>query len=162
MKQIIKNKASEVTLLATDLEKATSVLVFEYHGVSAKVITTLRNSLHKANAKMYVSKNNIFNRAFKEANIVNVPEFVGPSAIIISRGDQLTSFKEIYKLLKDGNKLVYKLGLIDTSIILPNQLSTIASIPSKEGLLSMLLSCLQGPVRNLLYGLTSLSETKQQ
>ena len=50
---------------------------------------------------------------------------------------------------------------IGSTMIEASQLAELASIPSKEGLFSMLLSCLQGSIRNLAYGLKAVSEHKQ-
>ena len=52
--------------------------------------------------------------------------------------------------------------IIGKETILPEQLATIANVPSRNGLYSMLLSCLQGPIRNFLYGLKSVGEKKPQ
>ena len=52
--------------------------------------------------------------------------------------------------------------MISNSPVTPEQLAQIANIPSRAGLYSMLLSCLQGPIRNFLYGLKSVGEKKPQ
>ena len=163
MKAIIEQKSNEVNRLVNDLKDATSILVFEYHGVPTKIITSIRKNLHNANAIMYVAKNNIFNRAFKLANINFISEMNGPNAIIISHGDQIVPFKEVNNLIKEYSKVVYKKGIIENSTIIDNnQLSQIASIPNRESLYSMVLSCLQAPIRNFLYGLKAIADTKPQ
>ena len=153
MKAIIEKKINDVNSLVNDLQKATSVLAFEYHGVDAKAITAMRRALHKANAKMYVAKNNIFNRALKQANFSQFNELAGPNALIVAQGDEIVPFKQIHELMKAFKQVVFKQAA--------SQLAELASIPSKEGLFSMLLSCLQGSIRNLAYGLKAVSEHKQ-
>lgn len=161
MKAIIQEKINDVETLVNDLKGATSILAFEYHTVLAKEITAVRRELHKSNAKMYVAKNNIFNRAFKLANI-SLNELTGPNAIIIAHGDEIAPFKEVHKLIGTYKQVVYKQGMISNYPITPEQLAQIANIPSRSGLYSMLLSCLQGPIRNFLYGLKSVGEKKPQ
>ena len=161
MKAIIQEKINDVETLVNDLKGATSILAFEYHTVPAKEITAVRCELHKNNAKMYVAKNNIFNRAFKLANI-SLNELTGPNAIIIAHGDEIAPFKEVHKLIGNYKQVVYKQGMISNSPVTPEQLAQIANIPSRTGLYSMLLSCLQGPIRNFLYGLKSVGEKKPQ
>ena len=156
MKAIIEKKINDVNSLVNDLQKATSVLAFEYHGVDAKAITAMRRALHKANAKMYVAKNNIFNRALKQANFSQFNELAGPNALIVAQGDEIVPFKQIHELMK-----AFKQAAIGSTMIEASQLAELASIPSKEGLFSMLLSCLQGSIRNLAYGLKAVSEHKQ-
>ena len=162
MKAIIQKKINEVEALVNDLKGATSILAFEYHTIPAKTITDLRRELHKNNAKMYVAKNNIFNRAFKLANMTSFTELSGPNAIIIAHGDEIIPFKEIHKLLSNFKQAIYKVGILGKETILPDQLAQVANIPSRNGLYSMFLSCLQGPIRNFLYGLKSISEKKPQ
>ena len=161
MKAIVEKKINDVNELVNDLQKATSVLAFEYHGVDAKAITAMRKVLHTANAKMYVAKNNIFNRALKLANITQIKELEGPNALIVAQGDEIIPFKQVNDLMKHYNKVVFKQGTIGTNVVEAAQLAEIASIPSKDGLYSMLLSCLQGSIRNLAYGLKAVSEQKQ-
>ena len=161
MKAIIQEKINDVETLVNDLKGAISILAFEYHTVPAKEITAVRRELHKNNAKMYVAKNNIFNRAFKLANI-SLNELTGPNAIIIAHGDEIAPFKEVHKLIGNYKQVVYKQGMISNSPVAPEQLAQIANIPSRSGLYSMLLSCLQGPIRNFLYGLKSVGEKKPQ
>jgi len=161
VKAIIQEKINDVEALVNDLKGSTSILAFEYHTVPAKVIAQVRRELHKSNAKMHVAKNNIFNRAFKLAN-VSLAELSGPNAIIIAHGDEVVPFKEVHKLMVEFKQVVYKCGVIGKEAILPDQLAQIANIPSRNGLYSMLLSCLQGPIRNFLYGLKSISEKKSQ
>lgn len=162
VKAIIQEKINEVEALVKDFKDAKSILAFEYHTIPAKTITELRCKLHKNNAKMYVAKNNIFNRAFKLANITSFGELSGPNAIIIAHGDEIIPFKEIHKLMDNFKQVVYKNGILDKETILPEQLTQIANIPSRNGLYSMFLSCLQGLIRNFLYGLKSIGEKKPQ
>ena len=161
MKAIIEKQINDVNSLVNDLQKATSVLAFEYHGVDAKAITAMRRALHKANAKMYVAKNNIFNRALKQANFSQFNELAGPNALIVAQGDEIVPFKQIHELMKAFKQVVFKQAAIGSTMIEASQLAELASIPSKEGLFSMLLSCLQGSIRNLAYGLKAVSEHKQ-
>lgn len=162
MKQVIQNKANQVEHLAKELANATSILVFEYHGANTKSIALMRKDLHSATAKMYVAKNNIFNRAFKLAKLDQFGEFKGPNAIIVAHGDEIIPFKQVHKLMQTYKQIVYKTGIINRELIAANQLAAMANIPSRSGLLSMLLSCLQAPTRNLAYGIKSVGEKLPQ
>lgn len=160
MKQVIQNKANQVSEIVAQLKTAKSFLIFEYQGLTGSKTTELRNILHKANAKMYVSKNNIFNRAIADAGISGIDTLTGPCALIISHGDELVGFKEINKLMKDLKFIHYKQGLLDGNIIGIDKLATVANLPGKNDLLSMLCSALQGNLRNLMYGLKAVADTK--
>jgi large subunit ribosomal protein L10 len=160
MKPIIQNKANQVSELVEQLKTAKSFLVFEYLGLTGAKTTELRKKLHNAGAKMYVSKNNIFNRAISEAGISGIETLTGPCALIVSHGDEIIAFKEISNLMKDLKFIHYKQGLLDGNIVGIDKLATVASLPGKNDLLSMLCSALQGNLRNLMYGLKAVADTK--
>ncbi|MDR0985530.1 MAG: 50S ribosomal protein L10 [Mycoplasmataceae bacterium] len=162
MKKIHEKKEIASKDLAKELSEAKSFIIFEYLGLTAKELTTLRKNLHKANAKMYVAKNNIFNRAFNSAKIEGISELTGPNAILISKGDEVAPFKEINEIVKTHKFVKYKDGLLESNHITPNKLASIANIPGREGLLSMLLSCLQASIRNLACGIKAVGESKPQ
>jgi len=160
VKPIIQQKEKDSLQLAENLKKAKSFLVFEYQGLDAKQSTLLRKKLHAANAKMFVAKNNILNRAFAAASINQVSEISGPNALIIGFEDEIAPFKEIAEIIKINKNIKYKIGLIENDLIKPEQLASLAAIPSREGLYSMLLSCLQASISNLARGIKAVGESK--
>ena len=64
--------------------------------------------------------------------------------------------------MKSYKKVVFKGGVIGKTIVTADQLGVLASIPGREGLLSMLLSVIQAPIRNLACGIKAIGESKQQ
>jgi large subunit ribosomal protein L10 len=162
VKTIIQEKEIESKELAEHLSKAKSIIIFEYLGLTAKELTALRKKLHAANAKMYVSKNNIYTRAIGLSKLEGFTELHGPNAILVANGDEITPFKELHEIMKTRPFVKYKDGILESNHISASELAQIATIPSREGLLSMLLSCLQASVRNLMYGLKAVGEHKQQ
>ena len=107
---------------------------------------------------MKVVKNNILRRATKEEGFEGVEEHLkGPSAIIISK-DEVTGAKVVYDFLKDHEKLGVKVGIVDSKVTSVNELKALSQLPNKEGMLSMLLSVLQAPIRNLACVVKAVSE----
>ncbi|MDR0752725.1 MAG: 50S ribosomal protein L10 [Mycoplasmataceae bacterium] len=160
MSKIIQNKINKVDEISKEISSAKSIVIFEYLGLTAQKISELRRKLHDANAKMYVCKNNIFNRSIQKNNIEGINELKGPTAIIISKGDEILAFKEINELMKDFKFINYKSGILDGNIVGIDKLSTIASLPNKDGLISMLLSVLTASIRNFAYGISEVSKLK--
>lgn len=159
-KTFLAQKQAIVSELVNELNESKSILVFEYHGLNATDTTILRRKLHVENAKLHILKNSILNRAIENSNLKGFTELAGPNALIISKGNEVISFKLIDDLMKDKTFVQFKGGIIEGNMISVNQLSTIASIPGRDGLYSMLLSCLQAPIRNFMYGLKAISATK--
>jgi large subunit ribosomal protein L10 len=161
MKAIIQQKINQVNELASQIKEAKSFIIFEYLGLSGAKVAELRSNLHKINAKMYVAKNNIFTRALKECGFTDIATIEGPCAMIIAKGDEITPFKEINGLMKDFKFIHYKNGFLDGEVVGIDKLLTIANLPNRDGLLSMLCSVLQASVRNFMYGLKAVADTKQ-
>jgi large subunit ribosomal protein L10 len=90
-------------------------------------------------------------------NLANT--FVGPSAAAFSK-DEVAAAKVLFGYAKDHEKLKIKAGIVDGKVTSTTDLKTLSTLPNKTGLVSMLLSALQGPARNLAYALKSVSEKK--
>lgn len=160
-KAIIEQKAKKTEEVVKKLKDAKSFLVFEYLGLTVKEVTEMRAKLHADGAQMEVLKNNVLNRALKAAN-VSVDECKGPNAVIICNDDEVCAFKAVAEIAKKRDFVKFKFGFLENQIIKPDQLASIAAIPGRKGLYSMLLSCLTGNLRNLLYGLKAVGEKKEQ
>jgi large subunit ribosomal protein L10 len=159
-KSILDTKQEKVKEILAVVKGAKALLVFDYLGIDAKELSSLRRKLHDAGAKLYITKNNIFNRAIKESGIEGFSEMSGPTALIASSGDEIISFKLIYELSQKFKFIKYKDGVLEHAHVTPANLAKIAAIPGRQELYSSLLSCLQGTVRNLLYTLTAYAQTK--
>ncbi|MDR2846932.1 MAG: 50S ribosomal protein L10 [Mycoplasmataceae bacterium] len=160
-KEVLQQKQSEVEAITTVLKSAKSFLVFDYLGINAKELTLLRKKLHDGGAKLFIAKNNVFNRAIKNIGVEGFSEMSGPTALIVSTGDEIVSFKLIHELAQKHQFIKYKDGILENAHIAPSALSKIASIPGRQQLYSSLLSCLQGTLRNFLYTLTAYANTKK-
>lgn len=161
MRPIIEKKAALSDQYKQMFSDAKSILVFEYQGLSAKDLTILRRKLHNGGAKMYVLKNNIASRAFAGAGINEFNNITGPNAIIIANQDEIIPFKEVYELNKEHSFIKLKGGYLEKKFIPSEAIADLANIPSREGLYAMFLSCLQAPIRNFLYGIKAVGESKQ-
>lgn len=162
-KKIVGQKIETTEEFAKKIQECKSIIVFEYLGLTVAEINTLRMELHKVDASLHIIKNNILNRALASTtakDIEGLPQMAGPNALVICDGDEVAPFKIVNELTKKQPKVIYKFGILEHRIVGIDNLQTVSSIPNREGLYSMLLSCLQGPIRNFLYGLKAVSEQK--
>ena len=157
-KKIIELKAKQTTDCIEKIKKAKSFLIFEYFGLDVKKMTKMRTKMHEKKASIAIIKNNILNRALHEVKIENIPEMVGPNAIMFCNDDEIIGFKTIYDAIKNNKTVKYKFGYLENKIITNEQLPTIAAIPNRDGLYSMVLSCLLAPIKKLLYGLKAIKK----
>lgn len=154
----IAKKHEEVQVVINKIANAGSTVFVDYLGLTVAEVTELRSKLHKENCEMKVVKNNILRRAAQEMGFVDVVEhLVGPSAIVTSK-DEVAALKVVYTFLKDHDKLTVKTGIVDKKVTSESNLKVLSSLPNKEGMLSMLLSVLQAPIRGLACALNAVSE----
>lgn len=154
----IAKKHEEVQVVREKISKSGSTLFVDYLGLTVAEVTQLRVKLHAENCEMKVVKNNILRRATSEEGFNGVEEhLVGPSAIVTSQ-DEVTAAKIVYDFAKDHDKLTVKAGIVDGKVTCEKELKALSTLPNKEGMLSMLLSVLQAPIRNLACAIKAVSE----
>jgi large subunit ribosomal protein L10 len=87
---------------------------------------------------------------------------VGPTAIAFGYDDVVVPAKILSEFAKDHQALEIKGGLIEGRLVSAADIEALAKLPSREGLLSMLLSVLQAPMRNFAYAVKQIAEQKEQ
>ncbi|HHU24640.1 MAG: 50S ribosomal protein L10 [Bacilli bacterium] len=156
----IAKKQEEVDQLVEELKQAGSTVFVDYLGLTVAEITNLRVRLHKENCRMRVIKNNILKRATEKIGFVKLHDaFVGPSAAVFSQ-DEVTASKIVYGFVKENDRLNVKAGIVDNQVLTANELKQISNLPNKNGMISMLLSVLQAPVRGLACALKAVADAK--
>lgn len=143
-----ETKQKQMEEVAQGLKEASTVVVVDYLGLNVAEVTDLRKQLRDNGVKMEVVKNTILRRAAAEAGIEGLDEFfTGPTAIIYS-DDVVNPAKITVDFAKDVEILEIKGGLVEGQVADLDTIKAVAAMPSREDLLSMLLSVLQAPMRN--------------
>ncbi len=159
---ILKKKKEEVSQLAEKMKSAKLVLLTDYRGITVDNDTQLRRDLRNANAEYKIIKNNITKRALNECGISDLDEKLeGPTAVVISAEDYLEPSKAIYKFSKDNEFYKIKGGVIDGEVKTAEEIITLAKLPSKETLLSMLAGALLGNVSKFAVALEEVRKQKE-
>ena len=154
----IANKQNEVNAVVEQMKNAGSLLFVDYLGLTVAEVSELRNKLHAENCQMKVIKNNILRRAAVGAGFeVPAENFVGPSAAIFSQ-DEVTGCKIVFEFAKGHDKLNVKGGVVDSQVMTPADLKQLSVLPNKDGMISMLLSVMQAPIRGLACAIKAVSE----
>ena len=158
---IIAKKAQLVTEVAEQFKNASSVVVVDYLGITVEEATNLRAELRKAGVQFAVVKNSILSRAAKEAGLEGMDDiFKGPSAVAFSNEDVVAPAKILADFAKKVEALEIKAGVIEGKVSSKEEIEALAKLPSREGLLSMLLSVLQAPVRNTALAFKAVADQK--
>ena len=160
--KIINQKKEEVSALAAKMKEAKLVLLTDYRGINVEDVTNLRTELRNAKAEYKVIKNNITRRALAECGIEGLEEqLTGPTAVIMSNEDYLEPAKAIYKFSKDNDFYKIKGGVIEGKVMTAEEIITLAKLPSRETLLSMLAGALLGNISKLAVALDQVKVQKE-
>ena len=161
--KILNQKKEEVTKLAEEMKNAKLILLTDYRGINVTDVTELRTNLRNTNATYRVIKNNIIRRALQEAGIEGLEDkLVGPTAVIMSNEDYLEPSKAIYTFSKDNDYYKIKGGVIEEKVMEAEEIITLAKLPSREVLLSMLAGALLGNISKVAVALNEVKKQKEE
>ncbi|MBY0040080.1 50S ribosomal protein L10 [Bacillus cereus] len=163
MSKVIETKQQVVTEIADKLRASKSTIVVDYRGLTVSEATELRKQLREAGVEFKVYKNSLTRRAAESAEMAELNEFLtGPNAIAFSNEDVVAPAKVLNDFAKDHEALKIKAGVIEGKLVTLDEVKAIATLPSREGLLSMLLSVLQAPIRNLALATKAVADQKEE
>ncbi|QJD85097.1 50S ribosomal protein L10 [Cohnella herbarum] len=159
--KIIQAKQQEVDSIATKLRESTSTVVADYRGLNVAQVTLLRKQLREAGVEFQVLKNSLVSRAAASAELSELDAVLtGPTAVAFGT-DAVAPAKILSDFAKKNDALKIKGGIVDGRFYDAAQVKALADLPSREGLLSMLLSVLQAPVRNFALAVKAVSEKNE-
>ena len=162
MSKVIETKQQVVTEIADKLRASKSTIVVDYRGLTVSEATELRKQLREAGVEFKVYKNSLVVVA-ESAEMAELNEFLtGPNAIAFSNEDVVAPAKVLNDFAKDHEALEIKAGVIEGKLVTLDEVKAIATLPSREGLLSMLLSVLQAPIRNLALATKAVADQKEE
>lgn len=163
MSNVIETKKAVVQEIADKFQSAASVVVVDYRGLTVGQVTELRKQLREAGVEFKVYKNTLTRRATEIAGVEAINEFLtGPNAVAFSNEDVVAPAKIINDFAKKNEALEIKAGIIEGNVSSADDVKALAELPSREGLLSMLLSVLQAPVRNFALATKAVAEQKEE
>ncbi|WP_031545923.1 50S ribosomal protein L10 [Salinicoccus luteus] len=162
MSNVIEAKKQHVDVISDQLKNSVSTVLVDYRGLSVSEMTELRKQLREAGVEFKVYKNTMTRRAAEQAELTEINEFLtGPNALAFSNEDVIAPAKIINNFAKEHEALEIKAGIIEGTFTPAEDVKAIATLPGKEGLVSMLLSVLQAPVRNFAYAVKAVGEEKE-
>lgn len=147
-KQAIEIKSNQVEKLVEKMQGANSIVIANYSGLTVEQVTQLRVQLRENGCEFKVIKNNVIKRAAEIAGYGELSEaLTGPNAVAFSTEDSVSAAKTIYEFAKENKDLELKVGVVDGEYMDNEKIQTIATIPSREILLTMFAAGLLEPIK---------------
>lgn len=154
----LQKKIKVVSEVADKIKSSQAQIIVDCIGLTVAQVTELRRQLFAQNCQLHVIKNNVIIRAAEQVNIAGLEKFLsGPTAVAFSNDGAKTA-KTIHDFARKNDKLKLKAGVVEGQVMNAAEIKVFATLPNKEGMLSMLLSVLQAPIRNLAYAIKGISE----
>jgi len=135
-----REKEQVVTDLQKQIEQYKAVVLTNYRGLNVEQMTQLRRRLREEKIAYNVVKNTMMKLASKGTDLEKLNDyFEGPTAIAIAYGDPISMAKILSEFQKNQPILEIKAGLIEGKVASPEEVKSLASMPSKEVLLAQIL-----------------------
>ena len=161
-KQAILEKQAQVDLVTETMRTTKSLTIIEYRGLTVAKLEKLRRDLRKEGAEIKVFKNSLVERAIDALGYNELDEQIaGPNAFVFSHQDPIAAPKLLVKFAKANEQMKIKGGIVEGKVVTDKEIRTLATLPNREGMLSMLLGCLMAPVRNFAATVQAVADKHQ-
>ena len=169
-----EEKVSIVQELSDKFAQAKIAIVTDYRGLTVTEFEELRNALRNADSEVRVAKNTLLRRAVEGTPFEPMNEhFKGTSALTVSNTDPVGPAKALVDFAKKHEQLQIRSAIMDGKLLSVEDLTALSQLPSKEVLLSQLLSVMQavptgfvrvlnGVPQKLVYALQAIKDQKEQ
>ena len=143
-------KTQAISELEAAIGKARNAFLIDFKGVTVPQVTELRKQVRETGSKYLVVKNTLALIALKDSPMIGMKDrFSGPTAVAYNSTDAVKLAKALTRFAKDVPAMQFKGAMLDGKVVPAEQIQTIASLPSREELISKLLFVMQSPIRGL-------------
>ena len=158
----IELKQPIVDEISEKIKDAQGVVLVDHRGLTVEEDTRLRKQLREAGVVYKVYKNTLMKRAFEGTEFEDLSKHLeGPSAIAISKEDATAPARILAKFAKGAPALELKAGMVEGTYYDVDGIKSLASIPSREELLSKLLGSMQSPITNFARVIDQIAKSKE-
>ena len=158
--KILSQKQLVIDEIKDRAQNAKTIVLFDYRGITDSEAKELRVKLKESNSDYKVYKNTLMARAFQDLGIDLNDQLVGPSAFAFGE-DQVAPIKVLSDFAKEHPALVLKVGIVDGEKADQAKLAEYATLPSRDGLLTMLAGGMIGLVKDSSICLDLYSQQKE-
>jgi large subunit ribosomal protein L10 len=143
-------KQRVVESLSEQFRATNNLFLIDYRGLKVVDATELRRKIREFDGTYIVVKNTLALRAAKETGLEHISRYLqGPTAVAFHRRDAVGMAKLLTEITKTNPNFQFKAALIEGKVVLPSEIQTIASLPSREVLLGKLVFLLKAPLQRL-------------
>lgn len=158
----VELKQPIVEEIKENIKDAKSVVLVDYRGLTVEQDTQLRKTLREAGIIYKVYKNTMVKLAIDGTEFESLKDDLeGPTAVAISKTDATAPARLVAKFAKENPQLEIKTGVVEGTHYDNAGIKTIATIPSREELISKFLGSIQSPISNFARVIKQIAEAKE-
>lgn len=158
----LNDKKAVVAEVSAQVANAQTIVIAEYRGIEVTDLTVLRKKARESGVYLRVLKNTLVRRAVAGTSFAGLADqMVGPLIYSVST-DPVAAAKVLSDFAKSNDKLVLKAGSYAGQVLDKAGVQALASVPSREELLSKLLYVMQAPVAGFVRGLAALAAQREE
>jgi large subunit ribosomal protein L10 len=159
--KILENKKTIVANIKEKFEKAQTVVLVDYRGLTVAEDTELRNQLRQAGVEYCVLKNTMINLATKEMGFDQLAAHLeGPTAVAFGYEDMIAPAKILTDFAKKNKNLTVKCGVCDGAYLDEAAVTALANTPSREVLIAKIMGSMMSSVSKFVYALEAIRKQK--
>lgn len=162
MKQAYIEKQAIIDEIKDKFERAESAVVIDYMGITVAQADAMRKKLREANVDYTVYKNTLVKRAIEGTDYAAMADVLeGPSAFAFSYEDATAPARVLNDAIKEFKKMEFKGGFVEGEYYDKEAITQVASIPSREVLISKFMGSIQSPVSSFARVVAQIAESKE-
>ena len=155
----IELKKPVVKEISESIKDAQTIVLVDHRGLTVEQDTVLRKQLRAEGITYKVYKNTMINFAIKGTEFESLSTYLeGPSAVAISKTDATAPARVLSKFAKTAPALEIKGGVVEGALYDAAGIARIATVPSRDELLSKLLGSIQSPITNFARVIKQIAE----
>ena len=156
---VLEQKKQVVAQLSERLEKSIAGVVVEYKGITVADDTAMRKELREAGVEYTVVKNTLLGLAIKGTSLESMSDVLeGTTAIATSKDDYVAAARVLNKYAEKIESFNLKTGYIDGEVISDDKLKELATLPSREVLLSMVANVFSAPIASFARAVQAIAD----
>lgn len=163
MKKAYIEKQAIIDEIKDKFERAESAVVIDYMGITVAQADAMRKKLREANVDYTVYKNTLVKRAIDGTDYAPMAEVLeGPSAFAFSYDDATAPARVLNEAMKEFKKMEFKGGFVEGEYYDKDGITQVASIPSREVLISKFMGSIQSPISSFARVVSQIAEAKAE
>jgi large subunit ribosomal protein L10 len=139
------------------LKESSAVIIVKYSGLSSPDLSSLRQNLRHSNATLFVIKNSVACRAFRNSGLeLLIKTIQGPCGMVFVKEEPVAASKVLCSFLKGHEQLKLGGGVLKDKILEVKDIESMSRLPSKEALRAQVVMVLNSPISGIVFTLNHI------